>query len=420
MRRRRNVRRETPQLALSYTENQQRFAPLETYDGVEAFLIDIPETIPQLGYGSHQFFRYYGKFPSILGREIVAKFSEPSTAILDCYAGSGTTLVEAQIAGRKSFGIDINPLGVLACNVKTAYHDIAALREAFSKVTADARNCSRPWRPTTTSESKLVKWFTASAIDDLGRLRAAVEALEEGPERAFLITAFLGIVRRCSNAYDGEVRPHINSAKNPRPPFAAFHDKFQDMLDGLTELDALRPEGITSTAIIGDSRSPSTYSFLGMNPVGLIVAHPPYLNSFNYLQVFSLEFMWAADLEDIWLGWKPNEIRALEHRAWPATDEDVRTRYYEDFQAVAKASLSVLAAGGVLAVVVGDATIYKQLEPVTTLIWQHLKDMGMEPVEIWFRTTHYGIGKYAYSHRADYHGDADKKDAVMFFRKPVL
>jgi hypothetical protein len=68
-------------------------------------------------------------------------------------------------------------------------------------------------------------------------------------------------------------------------------------------------------------------------------------------------------------------------------------------------------------VVVGDATIRHRLEPVHRTMWDHLKASGLEPVEIWFRTTHYGIGKYAYSHRADYHGDAEKKDAIMFFRK---
>src|SRR4051794_37553072 len=79
------------------------------FRGVPAFVLDVPETIPQLGYGSHQFFRYYGKFPSVVGREIVARHGSPGAPVLDCYAGCGTTLVEAQSAGRPSFGLDINP-----------------------------------------------------------------------------------------------------------------------------------------------------------------------------------------------------------------------------------------------------------------------------------------------------------------------
>ena len=36
----------------------RRFVDLPTFRDVPTRLIDIPESIPQLGYGSHQFFRY--------------------------------------------------------------------------------------------------------------------------------------------------------------------------------------------------------------------------------------------------------------------------------------------------------------------------------------------------------------------------
>ena len=35
-----------------------------------------------------------------------------------------------------------------------------------------------------------------------------------------------------------------------------------------------------------------------------------------------------------------------------------------------------------------------------------------------YRTTHYGLGKYAYKHRADYHDDINgKKDGILIFQK---
>lgn len=416
MRKRRSVRAEALFDPEDVAKRRERLSEVESFDGCPAFVLDIPETIPQLGYGSHQFFRYYGKFPSVVGAEIVGKFAGEG-AVLDCYAGSGTTLVEAQIAGRSSFGVDINPLGVLACNVKTRYYDVTTLRAAFDRVLRRAIERNDGWSPTV-SDSKLAKWFSPDAVRDLGRLRAALDELDQSPERDFLLVAFLGIVRRCSNAFDGEVRPHLNRVKRPRPPLAAFEDKFLDMVAGLGELDAMRPSGVTSLSQIGDSRDPSAYSFCS-EPIDLVVAHPPYLNSFNYLQVFSLEFMWADGIDEVWQGWSPAEIRALEHRAWPATDEAVTRRYYEDFWQVAKSSADLLREGGVLAVVVGDATIRKVLEPVHRVMWDGLKSFGLTPTEIWFRTTHYGIGKYAYSHRADYHGDAEKRDAIMFFRRAV-
>jgi hypothetical protein len=394
-----------------------RLTPTDDFDGCPAFVLDVPETIPQLGYGSHQFFRYYGKFPSVVGAEIVRRFAAAGAgSVLDCYAGSGTTLVEAQIAGIPSFGIDTNPLAVLACRVKTGYHDAAELRAVAAEVGHRARASATVWRPSIPTP-RLEKWFAPDALRDLGRLRAALDEVRPGPARDFLTVALLGIVRRCSNAYDGEVRPHVNPAKRPRPPLVAFDDKVDDMLAGLAEVDEMRPTGVPSHSVIGDSREPSAYPSTGDNPTQLVVAHPPYLNSFNYFQVFSLELMWATELEQVWQGWTPDDIRAAEHRAWPATSAAVKRRYYEDLWSVAKNAVASLADGGVLAVVVGDATIRRVLEPVHRTIWDHLADSGLEAVEIWFRTTHYGMGKYAYRHRADYHGAAEKRDAVMFFRR---
>lgn len=83
---------------------------------------DISETITELSYLTHSYFRYYGKFPSKIGKLIVEDLdnrhalSPANDFVLDNYAGSGTTLVEAKLHGYDSFGIDINPFAVLACS----------------------------------------------------------------------------------------------------------------------------------------------------------------------------------------------------------------------------------------------------------------------------------------------------------------
>ncbi len=403
---------------LTLFDSHERLVPAGEYaPGIPAFVLDVPETIPQLGYGSHQFFRYYGKFPSIVGREIVARFTpSPGGAVLDCYAGSGTTLVEAQIAGFASYGVDINPLAVLACKVKTGYFDVERLRNLVAAVTRAAPK-SGSWRPTT-PPAKLDKWFSAEAQEQLGQLRSVIDTLPDDPYTDFLIVAYLGIVRRCSNAFDGEVRPHVKADKKPRRPLEAFADKTADMIGGLIQLDGLRPSGVVSRTELADNRSPATYDFASDASVELLVAHPPYLNSFNYLQVFSLEFYWAEGMRAVWQDATAAEIKTAEHKAWPATDVNLVKSYYEDFASTMKSASARLASGGVAAIVVGDATIHKRLEPVHRHMADSLTESGLVPVEMWFRTTHYGIGKYAYMSRADYHGEAEKKDAIMFFRKP--
>jgi hypothetical protein len=415
------MRMSLAQQQLDIAPASERLVAVGEFDGCPSYQLDVPETIPQLGYGSHQFFRYYGKFPSVVGAEIVQRHADRDAAVLDCYAGCGTSLVEAQHEGLRSYGIDLNPLAVLACNVKTTYHDPTALRAARDKVLSRAgRHLLGPSVsvPSLLSPAKLDKWFLPEAQNELAALRVSLMEEPPSPNREFLVLAFLGIARRVSKAYDGEVRPHINPTKRPRSPFGAFKRKLDEMIQSLEEVEALRPPEVASRTALADNRDPGAYrSLLGEDRAGLLIAHPPYLNSFNYLQVFSLEFGWSEGFEEVWGpgAYDLRKLRKLEHRAWPATDPKLVASYYEGFMAAIRAAASVLTPSARIAVVIGDATIRGHLEAVHMRFWEGLKADGFRPAEIWFRTTHYGIGKYAYSHRADYHGDAVKKDAILFF-----
>ena len=101
---------------------------------------NINETISGLSYLTHSYFRYYGKFPSKIGKLIIedlnsrGKISQQNDFILDNYAGSGTTLVESKLHSYDSFGIDINPFAILACKVKTRNYDTILLRNYWQEL----------------------------------------------------------------------------------------------------------------------------------------------------------------------------------------------------------------------------------------------------------------------------------------------
>lgn len=408
-----------PELGIDIESSRKfsRFTEDQEFNGAPAKILDIPESNSELGYGSHQFFRYYGKFPSLVGKLLIEQFASTDGLITDVFNGSGTTQVEAQISGRRSYGLDINPLAILSAAVKTKYYDYAALDEAFRRLMHKVDNDLRLSNVVLPvgKESWRDKWFSAQAQLELSSIRVALDTMAASPEKDFLTVAFLAIIRRCSNAFDGEVRPHVKKDKVPRSPRVAMKSKFKEMMAGLADLDGMRPSGIPAQVRLGDNRVVASYA---NEASSLVIAHPPYLNSFNYLQVFSLEFAWSEGMENVWEGRTLDDVRKLEQKAWPATDERVLASYYSNLRETWSASTAALESGGHLAVVVGDATIRGELEPVHRQVADQLNSLGLVPAETWFRTTHYGIGKYAYAHRADYHGAASKKDAILIFRKP--
>lgn len=68
---------------------------------------------------THGIHPYPAKFIPELPREIISKCTKERNIVLDPFCGSGTTLLEACIAGRKSIGIDSNPIATLISRAKT-------------------------------------------------------------------------------------------------------------------------------------------------------------------------------------------------------------------------------------------------------------------------------------------------------------
>ena len=82
---------------------------------------------------------------------------------------------------------------------------------------------------------KMSKWYSTEAQLGLGAVKACILDLEQDDEREFLTLAFLAINRRVSVAYDGEVRPHVNPQKKPRPVWGAYAKKLDEMFDRMVE-----------------------------------------------------------------------------------------------------------------------------------------------------------------------------------------
>jgi hypothetical protein len=382
---------------------------------VPTFEWDIPHTIPQLGYLVHSHYRYYGKFPSVVAGQILEQYPPPTAEhyVFDNFCGSGTTLVEAKLRGIASVGLDISWLSALASNIKVQHVNFAAVRALQSKIVTsfpDQRESCE------VADHRIVKkWFTDEAARDLTALQNLLLQHDRTPERDFLLVAFIAIVRRVSKAYDGEVRPHINKSKKERPVLAAYSKKVRDMLRDHEAFQGLTDSATKAECVLGDNRA--LPDRLSDGKCYLVVSHPPYLNSFNYSSVFSLEFFWGAPFEPTFAPGR-EALHRSELKAHPA-NESIVERYMNHLRDCYAETFRIQRSGGRLAVVIGDCTRLKALIPVVDMTIEAVKALGYEFEQANFRTTHYGLGKYAYSHRADYHGnEAVKRDGILVFRKP--
>lgn len=388
-------------------------------NGIPFEVWDISETISQLAYLTHNFFRYYGKFPSTLAAGFLNRFASEAESVIDIYSGSGTTHVECLIRGVSCTGVDVNPFAVLATQVKTHRFEVGSLKRCADRlqdrICDSSKNSSlfpggsikRGSFPLP-SDSHLDKWFSEDVQADLAALKHGILQIRDAWNRKFFLCAYFAIIRRVSNAFDGEVRPHVNKSKKSRSVLDVFNKKVADMLKRLPDILSYTEQNPPNECVAIHGNNRELNELLGETKFDASLSHPPYLNCFDYLPVYRLEFVWSegvAEIEDCGMY---SELRKEETRSWPAVRTDAREQYFNDqFQAYSQLR-NHLVDGAPVGVLIGDSTVHKKLIRVHERFVEILNKSGYRVERLIYRTTHYGTGKYSYEHRADYHHNDDQ------------
>ncbi len=415
---------------------------------------DIDETISELSYLTHDFFRYYGKFPSKVGKMIIEdlldlkRIDKNNDFIVDNYAGSGTSLVEAKIAGIDSIGFDINPFAVLACRVKTYNYDISVLLSMWEKINATICKCDYHYKESimkglmpevdeTTirridveteslvQNEDFIRWFSVDVLRQLYIIKDTLLAFEYNKEREFFDLAFFAIIRRVSKAHDAEVRPHVNKKKRERDAIDAYVKKVNEMIETMNMWNHSVDNSIYSNSYLVSNTECKVISQIikiekesRKKQLGAVLSHPPYLNCFDYISVYKLKFMWADGFEEIF-GQKPySEIKASEIKSYPVNNDLAIERYFAHNYKAYQCVYDNLREGGYCCIVIGDCTVKGELFSVHKAFITMMQEIGFSLEKVAYRSTSYGMGRYAYSFRADYSENKEsKQDAILFFKK---
>jgi hypothetical protein len=119
----------------------------------------------------HRLHPYLGKFIPQLAEVLLRRYLPPGGRVLDPFAGSGTTLVQALESGLDATGIDVAAFNVLLMRVKTRRYNLFVLerelRDACARLDAFE-----------TGERDAGPWFAPSAASELLFFRSLVDDYE--------------------------------------------------------------------------------------------------------------------------------------------------------------------------------------------------------------------------------------------------
>jgi hypothetical protein len=120
----------------------------------------------------HRLHPYLGKFVPQLVEALLERYVRPGGRVLDPFAGSGTTLVQALESGYDAVGVDIAAFNALLISVKTREHDLDALA-------TDVRHLSgRLGESPETPTGFVREWFAPRAAAELLHFRALIPEYE--------------------------------------------------------------------------------------------------------------------------------------------------------------------------------------------------------------------------------------------------
>ncbi len=229
----------------------------------------------------HRLHPYLGKFVPQLVETLLARYVTSGGRVLDPFAGSGTTLVQALESGYDAVGVDVAAFNALLMRVKTADYDLAALeREVLEAHSRLGRSRARP-------RGYVAEWFAPGAAAELLHFRSELPRYCHAEVLRVVLARAARSARRTTH-FDldfpkapqvGEYRCHKHR-RTCRPVETANKFLSRYLLDTLARLNAfsaVRDEHRAAVVLHGDARELE----LG-GPYDGVVTSPPYPGLIDY------------------------------------------------------------------------------------------------------------------------------------------
>lgn len=298
---------------------------------------------------THPFHAYPARLHPEVARRLVAEVPARAPAtLLDPCCGSGTVLVEAQVAGHRALGTDLSPLAIELARLKTRLTTAAerrAMVQAAHAVAdeAAARVRARVRAPVPPGEAK---WFPPHTLAEVAALAALVAGTPPGFVRDALRMLLSSILVKVSRQASDS---HLRLVTKPIGPGAALHFFARKSLEldrCLAALARAVPSG--TPAVDAHADDATVLRTIPDASVDAVITSPPYANTYDYVMHHARRYAW--------LGLDPSALASGEIGAarWFDVPDAGALRFARELASMCAAFARVLRPGGIAWVVIAD------------------------------------------------------------------
>lgn len=412
----------------------------------------------------HRWVPWIAGFASNFVRGALERYLPDRGVVLDPFAGVGTTLVEALLAGHDAVGFEINPYAALACRIKmTAYQvSVDDLTEQIHNFRAFYRDSvATDYTPLSSAPDGFkgrAEFYSPHVLRKVLILHDFIHSLPDERIQDLFRLAFASTMVRYSNySYEPSLGRRVSAGKEEIEDFAvdeAIADKLTEMADDIRYFQSHMRRQVSTRVV-----NASFFNFsqhLSPASVDLVITSPPYLNNYHYNRNTRPHLYWLGFVH------KPADLRELEEANFGKYWQTVREKdyigldfelpgsdlverlatirelngekgiyggngwanyaatYFNDSYRFAQGLGYSLKQGGTALVVIGNSILQGVMMPTDVYLGEIAKAVGLELVEIHIpRQTRVGNSIIQSDVRV---GKADDKhqlyEAVVELRKP--
>ena len=254
----------------------------------------------------HRLHPYHGKFIPQLVEVLLERYFTRGAHVLDPFAGSGTTLVQALESGLDATGAELAAFNCLLIGVKTAAYDVESLggdlRDVHSRL--DSLGAKRR-----AASAYVRQWYAPGALAELLAFRDLIGEYEHRDVLRVVLSRAARSARRAAHfdleaprePQTGEYWCHKHKRTcRPVESAAGFLRRYTlDTLRRIEEFAAVRDDGCAATVVHADSRDVEYESVFDG-----VVTSPPYPGVIDYHEQhrYAYELLGLDDRRELELG----------------------------------------------------------------------------------------------------------------------